>query len=138
LKLFKWSYKALKGTVVASTIGEAKQLLAGKLRDAKDKCIRLPKGTVIDKIGRTNEPVGVVVTEDNSQAASLAAMGDRMKQKMQHQAEVVVASRTYEELKKDKVFSGGVAYYEDGTWQYVGDGGELHLKKGTKVCWSKV
>lgn len=122
MKIYEWTYQGRTGTLNANNTKEAKSALVSILRGDGATSARVPKGTVVRKIG---------LTKAKKQSAKETA-----KEPTKSVPAAVPAHPEYnfQVLTKDTSFTNCIIRYPDGTCAYVGDIVTLILPKGTRCC----
>lgn len=142
MKIYAWSYGALNGRINAPSTKVAKVTLIAALSKSGVAKVtkKLPKGTVLKKVGLTKaEATGqVAVLAGVDEVAVAGARANKAAIKRSHdvgpQTEIT-PEQWFMEMKKATSFSDCRLIYEDGTEQIVcGEGAEVIVPKGVKVC----
>lgn len=112
-KIYEWTYKGDSGKIIAANTKEAKREIAKKFGNA----IKIPKGTVVKKIGlvKPAKPAAVVATVPLTPTLTSTVSMD----------ESFV-------LTKEQKFTG-VSLQINGRFMYVSDEAELVAPKGSRI-----
>lgn len=137
MKIYEWTWNERKGTLTANNTGEAKEALVKLLRAPGDKSVRVPKGTVIKKIGLVKGKAAkpAVEEEQTHNEKRQEAIENIKTPKLVYHKVDPNASLDFKMLPKDTTFSNCKIKLKDGGTLYIGgDGAELVLPKGTDCC----